>query len=197
MRSHACLFAQICSAAAGRGSPCTPFELAQVAVQVIYPEHPSDASRAPRLVTTRAFTTAPVFVSSSAGIRSSPRRLSYPSHGSARIAWPVFAPIDFYGPNRLVGGGRIPRPHQRRWIRPATIASTDAATSQGILWPPSILDDNGDMATNVRKSLVTVSQYATSTSTRTNLRTVCSTSQSSISLLYLTLLSLTLVIIAP
>lgn len=109
-------------------------------------------TRALRSLAVRAFYTTVPLPPSTAGIRSSPRRLSYSFRSADSIVWNGLTRLDHRKSSRLVCERRTQQRQPRRCIRAAAIASTEAAKSQGVLRPPSIVDDNGDMATNVRNS---------------------------------------------
>lgn len=119
-------------------------------------QHLLGLARALRSLAVRAFYTTVAFPPSTTGMRSSTRRLSYSFRGADRIAWKGLARFDLHKSSRLVGGRRTQQRQSKRCIRAAAIASTEAAKSKGVLRPPSIVDDNGDMATNVRTSCLII-----------------------------------------
>ncbi|CAN0517527.1 unnamed protein product, partial [Ectocarpus sp. 12 AP-2014] len=109
-----------------------------------------------RSVAVRAFSTSPVsFVPSAAAVRSPLRRLS---------PWPGLQTLDGGRTGAVAtGAGATGHRQPRRWIRAsATAAAAEANTAKsgGALRPPSIVDENGDMATHYDFLSVERSMYA-------------------------------------
>ncbi|CBJ31846.1 Valine--tRNA ligase [Ectocarpus siliculosus] len=109
-----------------------------------------------RSVAVRSFSTSPAsFVPSAAAVRSPLRRLS---------PWPGLHTLDGGSTGAVAtGAGATGHRQPRRWIRAsatAAAAEADTAKSGGALRPPSIVDDNGDMATHYDFLSVERSMYA-------------------------------------
>ncbi|CAM9542848.1 unnamed protein product [Pylaiella littoralis] len=121
-----------------------------------------------RSVAVRAFSSSSSsstagFVSNAAAFRQSPlRRLSTCSRGAA--AWPGLNTLDRSGRKRTaaVSTPSVRQQRQpRRWIRAsAAAAEAETDTAKAALGPPSVVDENGDMATQYDFLSVERSMYA-------------------------------------